>query len=663
MPPLLTGIGSPWGLATAPDGAVYIAARDLDCVFRVESDSVRIVAGQCGTTSYHPRRMPEPGRTRALEGLPARVATLHKPSGVAVDRDGNLYIAEAGGHRIRRIDFRTRALTTVAGSGRPGYGSDGLLATQTALDEPGAMAIDGSGNLYVAQSRLHRVRRIDAQTGVITSIAGTGEPGSRGDGQLAAAAQLFSPSGLACRDSKLVIADRGNRRIRRVDLQSGLIDTIAGGNGKGARVFRDPIGLAIAPSGEIFVADAEGHRIFRVDVAGRTSVFAGSGRPGLAGDGGPAPQSLLLSPTMLAYGPGGRLLIADTGNRRVRAVESGVIRTVAGDGGIGYVADGPATSAFLRPEGFAFDGHGNLYVADGASHRLRFVDASKGLVSTIAGNGIPGLDGDGGPAAAALLDAPGGVALDSTGNVYVADTGNRRIRRIDHITGQISTLAGTSTLDVPIDTARAAETHLQAPVGIAFGPDGTLFLSDGARILGVDVAAGTVRSVAAHLGPGLSPSPGVASLPEPRPDLRGIAVDAAGQVFVTDLRSNRVFQVDPRAGTVRVVAGSGMLGAPGEGEPATQVGLRGLFRLGLDARGNLLLPDPSDHCVRILDRASGLISTLLDQASIGEKEIPSFFDARTDPAGTIWVTNGGRIQRVDLDAHRLVTVAGGGRGF
>ena len=320
------------------------------------------------------------------DGGPAAEAQLTWAGALALDGSGNLYVADGG--RIRRIDAEG-VITTIAGTGELGFSGDGGPAAEAQLTFPGALALDGSGNLYVADTRNHRIRRIDAE-GVITTIAGTGEPGFGGDGGPAAEAQLTFPGALALDGSgNLYVADSGNNRIRRIDAE-GVITTIAG-----------------------------------------------TGERGFGGDGGPAAEAQLTGAGALALDGSGNLYVADSGNNRIRRIDAeGVITTIAGTGERGFGGDGgPAAEAQLTfPGALALDGSGNLYVAENSLyHRIRRIDA-EGVITTIAGSGPAvfngGYSGDGGPAAEAQFAFPRGLAVDGSGNLYVADRYNNRIRVI-----------------------------------------------------------------------------------------------------------------------------------------------------------------------------------------------------------------------------------------
>ena len=332
-------------------------------------------------------------------------------------------------------------IETVAGDGTEGYGGDGGPAVEAQLYGPTGVAVDGAGNLYIADSFNLRIRKVDA-AGVITTVAGDGTCCYGGDGGPATAAQLISPRGVALDGAgNLYIADQYNQRIRKVD-SAGVITTVAGDGTAGyggdggpatAAQLNVPYDVALDGVGNLYIADSSNHRIRKVDAAGVISTVAGDGTAGYGGDGGAAVAAQLSDPWGVAVDGAGDLYIAAVNNNRIRKVDTaGVITTVAGYGPNGFSGDGgPAAAAYLNlPADVALDGLGNLYIADWDNHSIRKVDYSTGVITTVAGTGMSGYSGDGGLPTEAQLNRPQHVALDGAGNLYIADTSNNRIRRV-----------------------------------------------------------------------------------------------------------------------------------------------------------------------------------------------------------------------------------------
>ncbi|BFH60104.1 NHL domain-containing protein [Paenibacillus azoreducens] len=352
-------------------------------------------------------------------------------------------------------------INTEAGIGINDYSGDGGPAASAGLNNPSGVAVDSTGNLYIADSSNHRVRKVDT-SGKISTIAGTGTGGYSGDGGPATSASLNNPYGLTI-DSigNLYISDYSNDCIRKVDI-SGKISTVAGGKGNGysgdggpatSAKLSYPDGVAVDSSGNLYIADKGNHRIRKVDTMGTISTVAGTGVRGYSGDEGNAASAQLGSPAGVAVDWVGNLYISDTFNHRVRKVDTtGKISTIAGTDGPGYWGDGvPATSAILnQPIGIAVDHGGNVYIADRSNSRIRKVDTS-GNISTIAGTGRYNYSGDGGPATSADLNCPYGMAIDRSGNLYIADVLNNRIRKLSLSAQTVVAFAGSSIPGVGMD--------------------------------------------------------------------------------------------------------------------------------------------------------------------------------------------------------------------
>jgi mucin-19 len=595
-------LSTPAGVALDAAGNLFIADSQNNRVRKLTPD--RVVSTVAGTGVLG----------SAGDGGPATAATLNSPGGVLVDSAGNLFIADTSNHRVRKVS-PAGVITNVAGTGAASFGGDGGLATNAALNSPNSIAIDSKGNLFIADTGNNRIRKVGLD-GLIQTIAGTGVPGFSGDGGDATAARLNAPAGIAIDSSgNVLIADFNNSCVREISV-AGSITRIAGtgsfgssGDGGPATsaLLSLPIDVKVDAIGNILIADYFDQRIRRVNSAGIISTVAGVGGNRFSGDGGLATSATLFGPAALAVDSAGDFLVADSGNNRVREVTvGGVITTVLGNSVAGFNGDGPAAlfAQSYVAQDVAVDAAGNVYVADTGNNRIRKLTPS-GVVSTVAGNGVGGGGGDGGPATSALLNTPVSVTVDGVGNILISDSLNYRIRRVTP-DGIISTVAGTGTSGFSGDGGPASVAQIR-PAGIATDAAGDLFIADtlNARVRMVN-ASGVITTVA---GNGLASFSGdggsavAAGLNNPS----GVTTDAFGNLFIADSNNQRVRKVN-NAGVISTFAGSGTAGFSGDDDLATLAWLNNPKDVAVDANGNVFISDFTAR-VRMVD-TTGVITTV-----------------------------------------------------
>lgn len=344
---------------------------------------------------------------------------------------------------LTTIITKAQIITTIAGTGTSGYSGDGALATNAKVYYPEGMCFDSSGNLIFADYGNNRIRKISKSTGIITTIAGTGAAAFTGDGGLAINATLKTPSDVKIdRAGNLYIADYQNNRIRKVNAATGIITTIAGIGTQELSGDNIPaITAAVRPSSlsldtaqkNLYLTDK--NKIRKIDLTtGIITTVAGKDYSGFSGDGGLATTATLTIAGSIFLDAANNLYISDMGNNRIRKVDAvtKIITTVAGNGSSGYAGDGGlATAAKIwYPSDVVVDSAGNLYIADALNNRIRFVSNATGIITTIAGNGTAGYSGDGGLATSAAINQPGALTRDPYNNIFIGDTENARIRKI-----------------------------------------------------------------------------------------------------------------------------------------------------------------------------------------------------------------------------------------
>ncbi|MGA3028462.1 MAG: BACON domain-containing carbohydrate-binding protein, partial [Bryobacteraceae bacterium] len=716
-------LSGPSGLALDPYGDLLIADTNNNCVravnlsnralsvfgVSINAGNINTVVGQCGSTEGF------------ANGGATSGATLHAPIGLAIDNNlnYNLYIADSGNNAIRRVNGSSYNVSTVAGTGSSGYSSSTGAATSSQLNNPYGVALDRAGNLYIADANNNAIRVVNEQSSAITVYGvsipagdmatvcgqGLGDPDYTGDNGPASSATLDLPRAVWTDVSGgLYIADTNNQAVRYIN-GSGVITTIAGngtpantgdGGAAASAELETPEGVALDAAGDIFIADGTTgsvREVYTGNLPGaavgqsttinvvlnvlETTTFDGftaygfafaptgggsctgtvsagttctvtvkfqpgsagllngslrlqynngnsytnavpltgigygpqevaypglintiAGKPsssGNTGDGEPATSATLSSPQGVAVDDFGHVFIADTGNNRVRTILLGDIYAYAGTGASGYTGDnGPAASATLNsPQAVTVGPAGNLYIADTGNNVIRKVDLASNVITTVAGNGTGGYNGDGIAATSAELNAPSSVAVDLAGNIYIADQGNYRVREVIASTGSIITVTGTGQNNPNNWCNNPVTSSAITPNGVAVDFAGNLYISD--QYSGVCRIAlnGAPTIIYNHNN----------SLFDPM----GLATDAAGDLYVADWGHSVVRINGPQVNEIgQIIAGSGAFGFSGDGGMATSAALYEPVSVAVDPSGNVYIVDSHTPVVR--EVTSGLLA-------------------------------------------------------
>ncbi len=609
------------------------------------------------------------------DGGPAVNAQLN-PLSIAIDKAGNLFIISNA--RVRKVDTNG-IITTVVGNGQIGNSGDGGLAINAQLNAPSGLAVDANGNLYIADINNASVRKVDTN-GIISRVAGTGVAGFSGDGGPAANARLRYPSGVVVDAAgNLYITDTQNGRIRKVDID-GIITTVAGRGGEGASgdggpatnaLLNRPSDVTVDASGNLYIDDNFSYRIRKVASNGIITTVAG-GTQGYGGDGGPATSASLNNTTGITIDSNGNLIFADA--RRVRKISTnGTITTIAGNGTISFGGDGGlATNAnLLTPSGLTVDGAGNLYISDSGNNRIRKVSA-EGIITTIAGNGVEYLygTGDNGPALNAAVYQPSFNALDGNGNLLIA-TGFL-VRKVTPA-GMISTIAGNNA-GYSGDGGPATNAGLGSAQGVAIDKMGNIYIAAGSRIRRVD-NNGIITTVVGTGVYGYSGDGGLAINANISPT--SIAVDGIGNLYFsseyfyqdrsTYIREHRIRKVDVN-GIITTVVGGGAPGFGGDGGPATSAKINTPKGIKIDASGNLYFADAGNNRVRLVN-VNGIITTIAGNGTAGFSgdgglPINAALNAPNDIAlaekGIIYIADSGnnRVRKVTINLPPVVVGSG-----
>ncbi len=609
---LTSSIGEVVAVAVDNSGNVFFTAAD--CVFKLDQNGVLTRVAGTARGGY------------SGDGGTATNAQLY-PRSVAVDPSGNLFVADEGNNRVRRIST-TGIITTVAGNGVQGFSGDGGPAVNAQLFGPTGIAVDTSGDIFIADQGNIRVRKV-SPNGIITTVAGDGSQGFSGDGGPAASAELNLPTAVAVDASgNVFVADTQNGRIRKVSV-GGIITTVAGDGTNGntadgilaTNAGMSPSGIAVDGSGNLYIASGS---VRKVSTNGIISTVAGSGNPGFSGDGGPASGARLDNPYGVAVDASGNIYIADLGNNRIRKVSAGgIITTIAGNGTVSFSGDGgsAATAQLNNPTSVAVDSSGNLFIADTGNYRVRKVSAI-GTITTVAGNGAYGTSGVGGPATSAQMSGPSAVVVDSSGNLFIADS-DGAIARIMKVTpnGTINTVAGVALSGFSGDGGPATSAALNNPTGMTVDSAGNLFIADlgNFRVRKVSASSGIITTVAGTGVSGFSGDGGLATsagLSGPT----GVAVDGAGNLYIVDnglgaelvFGNHRVRKVSAN-GIITTVAGNGGCCLVANGSPATGPTIYDPFAITVDSSGDLFITEPGD----VREVTPGGVINLVAGSSIG----------------------------------------------
>ena len=747
---LTATLNHPVALHLDGTGNLYICDYNNNVVRKINTSGVITTIAGTGAGGY------------VSDGVPATSTPLYSPEGLAMDAAGNLYIADGNNLRIRKVD-PSGIITTFAGTGGIGYTGDGGPATAAQLRYPFGLYMDAGGNLFVADQLNNVIRKINP-AGIISTVAGNGAAGFLGDGTSAIIAEMNDPVGIYGDPAgNLYIADKGNNCIREVYASTGFIATIIGtggssgysgdgGTAKGSKIH-SPVSVYLDASNNILVSDYSNNRIRKVGLVSlpvvATSTSICQGIPVLMADSTSGGSWTSSNPTVASVGTGfgevtgvsagtatisyslafscgltyvlepvtvnsfsagtisGPSIVCPTNtitltdatvggswsssNPAAATVSGGVvtgvaagnttisytitntcgtlaarqqiavgvpeISTFAGTGSAGSTGDGgQATAAtFNTTHSVWVDASGNTYIADVGNHKIRMVN-SAGFVSTIAGTGTAGSSGDGFPATNATMQNPFSIVTDVTGNIYFTDNSNNRVRMIN-TSGIISTIAGTGTAGAAGDGGPATAAQLNSPGGLSFDVSGNLYIGDGNNEKVRKVSPSGIISTYAGTGViGAAGDGGPATLATfSHPNY--LHCDGSGNLYVVDNGNNKLRKIDP-LGVITTVAGTGISGALGDGGQATAAQLSFPGGVTLDGAGNIYIAGDGNQKVRMITTATGIISTYVGTGSAGYSgDGGSPATAKLSTPVDVFIDNNGNLLIADQGNNTIRKVA------
>ncbi len=594
-PAINASLNYPTDITFDTAGNLYIVDANNERIRKVATNGIITTFAGNGTHGF------------SGDGGPATSAQFYIATSIAADNSGNIYIADRSNNRIRKV-APNGIITTVAGNGGTTYGGNGGQAILAPVAQPIGVAVNNVGELFISQGSFSVVRKVSVG-GTISLVAGTGSGGYNGNNGLATESQLNYPGKVAFDVSgNVYIPDKYNHRLRKVNKDYGTLTNIAGNGGlasdydyvgedvKATSVpTQEPVGVSVDQNGNVFLSTYNLIRkISQSFGQGFIKTVAGNNTFGLSGNGGSIDSAQVSSPGFLHLDQAGNIYFGDNLHHLVRKISTtGIVTAFAGKAPGGYGGDGSAATLALleNPVAAASDTAGNVFICD-KNYRIRKV-SKLGIITTVAGNGTDGFYGDGGPATAAQLDLPGGVAVDKSGNLFISDSYNQRIRKID-INGIISTFAGNGNRGFSGDGLQAIDAQLDHPNKIKIDKAGNMYfvVLDRVRKINTDGIISTVAgngtldynykgdSVPA-LSVGISPS--------------DIAIDESGNVFIADYFFDRILKVTPE-GVMFLFAGGGT--DYSEGAPVLSAEVDYPSSLAFDQAGDLLYTVPFNSQIR-----------------------------------------------------------------
>jgi sugar lactone lactonase YvrE len=613
----------PAGLTFDKKGNLYIADRNNHRVRKVDTRGIITTIAGNGTAGF------------SGDGGKATEAMLKHPSGIVTDDKGNIYISDRSNDRIRVVNSKG-IISTIAGNGMDGFKGDSGPATKAQLSRPFGLALDKKGNLYIADRGNNRVRRVNPQ-GIIHTVAGDGGFFFMGDNGPAYRASIAGPTGVAVdKNGVLYIADRNNNRVRSVDTQ-GMIRTVAGTgqqhyNGD-SELARDsnlylPFGVALDADDNLLVIDRSHYRIRQIDTRrGSVKTVAGNGMKKFAGDGGPATGATLSFPQGLTVDKDDNLLVSDKGHYRIRRISpDGIIQTIAGNGIRGNIGDGQTAmkASIYGATILKLNNKGEMFIVSpsGFTSVIRKIDESnimRKVLGTVDKHYLKSISkskykGRAQTGELAILTTFSDIAFDQKGNMFISDRLNHQIRKVS-ASGEISTIAGTGESAHYGDGGPASEAAFRDPSSLTTDKEGNLYIADGANnmIRKIDTK-GIVTTIAGN-GNHENSGDGGPALEAGIRNMDYLAMSPSGELHIVGMNSYIVRKITKDGKIVRV-AGTGYQGYYGDGGPATKAMFKSPAAIAFDSKGNLYIADMGNNLIRKVD-TNGIISAFAGTGTFG----------------------------------------------